>query len=182
MKVCSCFIFIYFIFQPSCTNDQIDNPFQISLIDCAMFTHPLFSRSCCIDFSLFSLHADLSRLLATLQMHSGGEEDADLSFLNRVLTSKEMTHLLRVHKKITAIVGRSPSPSESGNGYDPEMIIPLVSNSYGISCEVIEILQSYLQRSGSRDSRELIRLLHRPAFQVNNTKSIVLIGCNLINT
>ena len=121
----------------------------------------------CIMCHIIDWFADLSRLLATLQMHSnGGEDDPELSFLNRVLTSKEMTHLLRVHKKITAIVGHSPSPSESGNGYEPEMIIPLVSNSYGISCEVIEILQSYLQRSGSRDSRELIRLLHRPAFQV----------------
>lgn len=145
---------------------QIDNPFKISLIDCVMCTHVCFSIDSAVVSISFSLHPDLSRLLASLQMHTGGEEDPDLSFLNRVLTSKEMTHLLRVHKKITAIVGSSPSPTESGNGYDPEMIIPMVSNSYGISCEVIEILQSYLQRSGSRDSRELIRLLHRPAFQV----------------
>lgn len=46
------------------------------------------------------------------------------------------------------------------------MIVPMVSNVFNISCEVIEILQSFVQRSGSRDSRELIFLLQRPAFQV----------------
>ena len=46
-----------------------------------------------------------------------------------------------------------------------EVVSPLLSNSHGVSCEVIETLQSHLQRTGSRDSRELIRLLQRPAFQ-----------------
>ncbi|XP_045031031.1 MAGUK p55 subfamily member 7 isoform X5 [Daphnia magna] len=78
-----------------------------------------------------------------------------------------MTNLLRVHKKISAIVGKPHSASDT-NGtleYEPEMIVPIVSNVFHISCEVIETLQSFVQRSGSRDSRELILLLQRPAFQ-----------------
>ncbi|XP_059350336.1 MAGUK p55 subfamily member 7-like isoform X4 [Daphnia carinata] len=110
---------------------------------------------------------DLSRLLATLHQTRGGDDQKDLNFLSQVLTSKEMTNLLRVHKKISTIVGKPHSPSDS-NGtleYEPEMIVPIVSNVFNISCEVIEILQSFVQRSGSRDSRELILLLQRPAFQ-----------------
>ena len=84
-----------------------------------------------------------------------------------------MTNLLRVHKKISTIVGK---PDSNGSlEYEPEMIVPIVSNVFNISCEVIEILQSYVQRSGSRDSRELILLLQHPAFQVNPTQICVWI-------
>lgn len=82
-----------------------------------------------------------------------------------------MTNLLRVHGKVTAIVGKALSPTGSlnngplGSGTENEPILPTLSNAHGISCEVIETLQSHLQRTGSRDSRELIRLLQRPAFQ-----------------
>ena len=61
----------------------------------------------------------------------------------------------------------SASDTNGGLEYEPEMIVPIVSNVFNISCEVIEILQSFVQRSGSRDSRELILLLQRPAFQVD---------------
>ncbi|XP_046461325.1 MAGUK p55 subfamily member 7-like isoform X4 [Daphnia pulex] len=110
---------------------------------------------------------DLSRLLATLHQTRGGDDFQDINFLSQVLTSKGMTNLLRVHKKISAIVGKPNSASDTNGGleYEPEMIVPIVSNVFNISCEVIEILQSFVQRSGSRDSRELILLLQRPAFQ-----------------
>ncbi|XP_045031006.1 MAGUK p55 subfamily member 7 isoform X5 [Daphnia magna] len=110
---------------------------------------------------------DLSRLLATLHQTRSGDDLQEINFLNQVLTSKGMTNLLRVHKKISAIVGKPHSASDT-NGtleYEPEMIVPIVSNVFHISCEVIETLQSFVQRSGSRDSRELILLLQRPAFQ-----------------
>jgi hypothetical protein len=112
---------------------------------------------------------DLSRLLATLHQTRGGDDFQDINFLSQVLTSKGMTNLLRVHKKISAIVGKPNSASDTNGGleYEPEMIVPIVSNVFNISCEVIEILQSFVQRSGSRDSRELILLLQRPAFQVH---------------
>jgi len=113
---------------------------------------------------------DLSKLLASLQTtqaHPIGEEQ-DLKFLNQVLVSKELRALLLVHKKVTAIVGKSLSPTHENNEVainEANLLIPSVSNSYGISCEVIEILQSYLHRSGSRFARELILLLQRPSFQ-----------------
>jgi len=113
----------------------------------------------------------LSKLLATLQTtqaHPVGEEQ-DLKFLSQVLVSQKFRPLLQVHKKITAIVGKPLSPTNENNDIsanDPNLLIPTVSNSFGISCEVIEILQSYLHRSGSRFARELILLLQRPAFQV----------------
>lgn len=110
---------------------------------------------------------ELCRLLGAL--HPNSNDQQDVNFLNQVLTSKEMTNLLRVHKKISTIVGK-PSIQQESNGvvidYEPEMIVPTVSNVHNISCEVIEILQSYVQRSGSRYSRELIFLLQRPAVQV----------------
>lgn len=96
-------------------------------------------------------------------------EEHDLKFLNQVLVSKEIQALLRVHKKVTAIVGKSLSPTHENHEIptsEADLLIPTVSNSFGISCEVIEILQSYLNRSGSRFARELILLLQRPGFQV----------------
>lgn len=114
---------------------------------------------------------DISGLILTLQAFQSqfGAEEKDLHFLNRVLTSKELQALLRIHNKVSAIVGKSPllhNGDETGSGYSAELFIPTVSNVFGISCEVIEVLQSYIQRSGSRDARDLILLLQRPAVQV----------------
>jgi len=101
---------------------------------------------------------DLSNLLANLpNVQALPGDEHDLKFISQVLTSKEIQALLLVHKKVTAINGTSANESE--------ILIPTVSNSFEISCEVIEILQSYLHRSGSRFARELLLLLQRPAFQ-----------------
>lgn len=113
------------------------------------------------------LHSiDLSKLLASLQQIRCAEDEQDLNFLNRVLTSKEMVNLLRVHKKITSIVGKVDHLADMNGSANSDIVVPLVSNVFNISCEAIEILQSYLQRSGSRDARELMFLLQRPALQV----------------
>lgn len=79
-----------------------------------------------------------------------------------------MVNLFRMHKKINSIVGKADCLADTNGSINSnaDIVVPLVSNLFNISCEVIEILQSYLQRSGSRDARELMFLLQRPTFQV----------------
>ena len=135
--------------------------------------------------STFILWIDLSKLLAALQVfhcqRGSNDGEEDFKFLNEVLTSKELQALLRVHDKVTTIVGKSPlshggSDGDVNGSYETELLIPTVSNAYNISCEVIDTLQSYIQRSGSRDARDLVLLLQRSAVQVSSQFFYLLHG------